>query len=210
MIEYREIDGSEIKGVAKMAAEAFGEYPMYTLTLRDKFKKREDFIQYMAKLNEVHIRANAKKHICFIGLINGEIVSVALLQNPKIKRISLWDYISSGGIRLLFPVGFKRLLDFFRISNKAHEACKKECKEAWYVELLAVSREGKGKGLGSKMISDCLIPYANSKGGKEIALITNTEGNCRFYEKNSFRMFSCDALTYKDKRISNWSFAREL
>ena len=88
MIDYREAYSSELKEIAKMVAESFGEYPMYTLTFRDKFKNREDFISYITKLNKVHISANARKHKCFVGVNDGKIVFVALLQNPNIKRIS--------------------------------------------------------------------------------------------------------------------------
>ncbi len=210
MIKYRKAYNKEIKEIAKMVAESFGEYPMYTLTFREKFKTQEEFISYITKLNKVHIRANATKHKCFVGIENKKIVCVALLQNPNIKRISLWDYIISGGVRLLFPVGFKRLIEFFNISNKTHEACEREHNDAYYIELLAVSKTSKCMGLGSKMINDCLIPYVKSQGGKEIALITNTENNCKFYEKNVFRKFSYDTLTWHNKRLDTYSFIKEL
>lgn len=210
MIEYRLIRKKEIKEVANMVARAFGEYPMYTLTFRDKFKNKDGFISYISKLNNVHITANARKHKCFVGIENKKIVSIALLQDPKIKRISIWNYILAGGISLLFPVGFRRLIDFFDVSNIAHEACEKEYPNSWYIELLAVSPNKKGEGLGTKMISDCLIPYVHSQGGKEISLITNTENNCKFYEKNDFCGFSHIKLAWKDKNIDNWSFIREI
>ncbi len=210
MIKYREAYNKEIKEIAKMVAESFGEYPMYTLTFRDKFKTQEEFISYITKLNKVHMSANAKKHKCFVGVENKKIVSIALLQNPNIKRISLWDYIISGGVRLLFPIGFKRLIDFFNISNKTHEACEREHQDAYYIELLAVSKESKCMGLGTKMINDCLIPYVKSQGGKEIALITNTKSNCKFYEKNRFRMFSFDSLIWNGKTLDIYSFIKEI
>jgi len=210
MIEYREAYNNELKEIAKMVAKSFGEYPMYTLTFRDKFKTKEDFISYITKLNKVHISANARKHKCFVGVKNGKIVSVALLQNPNIKRISLWNYITTGGISLLFPVGFKRLIDFFNISNIAHKPCEEKHKDAWYIELLAVNPLYKGQGLGSKMINECLIPYAKDHGAKELALITNTKGNCKFYEKNGFNNFAYDKLNWKDKYIDNYSFVKNL
>ncbi len=210
MIIYREAYRKEIKVIARMVAESFGEYPMYTLTLRDKFKSKEDFIKYITKLNKVHIRSNQRKHKCFVGVDNDKIVSVALLQDPKIKRISIFNYILSGGISLLFPVGFRRIIDFFDISNEAHKACEKEHSKAFYIELLVVSPKCKGQGLGSKMINDCLIPYAKAQGGKEIALITNTENNCKFYEKNGFKNFAFDKVRWKDKSINNWSFIKNI
>jgi len=210
MIEYRRIYKNEIKEVAKMVAETFGEYPMYTFTFRSKFKNKQEFIKYITKLNEVHIKANSKKHICVVGVENNKIVSIVLLQNPKIKRISILDYIFAGGIRLLFPVGFKRLIDFFKISNTVHEPCEHEYKDAWYVELLAVSSNEKGKGLGTKMIFDFIIPYVKSKNGKNITLITNTENNCNFYKKNGFCCFDFKRMVRRNTELNTWSFIKEI
>lgn len=210
MITYREAKKSEIREIADLVATSFGEYPMYTLAFRDKFKTKDDFIRYMKKLNRVHIGANARKHKCFVGELNGKIVSVALLQDPNIKRISLFDYILAGGVGLLFPVGFKRLIGFFDISNEAHKDCAKRCGDAWYVELLAVSPDCKGQGLGSKMLNDCLIPYVESQKGTELALITNTPSNCKFYEKNGFTNFAVSELKWKSNLIQNWSFLRQI
>lgn len=206
MIIYREAKKSEIKKIAELVATSFGEYPMYTLAFRDKFKTKDDFICYMKKLNRVHIGANARKHKCFVGVVDGKIVSVALLQNPNIKRINLFDYILAGGVGLLFPVGFKRLIGFFHISNEAHKDCGAKYGNAWYVELLAISSDCKGQGLGSKMLNDCLIPYVESQKGTELALITNTSSNCKFYEKNGFTNFAVSELRWKNNSIQNWSF----
>ncbi len=210
MVEYRNARKSELKEIAKMVAETFGEYPMYTLTFRDKFASCDDFLRYITKLNRVHISSNARKHHCFVGVEGGEIVSVALLQDPRKKRITLLDYILSGGVRLLIPVGIRRLLDFFRLSNQARRECEAKHKDAWYIELLAVSSKHKGKGYGKDMISNCLIPFVKRQLGKEIALITNTETNCRFYEKNGFMKFSQSELNWNGEEIMNFSFVRAI
>ena len=84
MITYREAKKSDIREIADLVATSFGEYPMYSLAFRDKFKTIDDFIRYMKKLNRVHIGANARKHKCFEGELDGKIVSVALLQDPNI------------------------------------------------------------------------------------------------------------------------------
>ena len=103
--------------------------------------------------------------------------------------IFLINYITSGGISLLFPVWFKRLIDFFNVSNIAHKACAKEHSNAWYIVLLVVNPLFKGQDFGSKFINDCLILYAKAHGAKELALLTNTKDNCKFYKKKGFNNF---------------------
>lgn len=209
-VVYREAKKNEMNKIAALVSNSFGEYPMYTLTFRDCFGSKETFIIYMQKLNRVHVTANARKHKCFVGEADGRIVSVALLQNPYAGRISLFDYILAGGVGLLFPVGFRRLIDFFDISNQAHADCAVQYPGEWYIELIAISADCKGQGLGTHMLNDCLIPYVKAQGGSRITLITNTEQNCAFYKKNGFVNFAHSKLQWRGKSVQNWSFCKTL
>ena len=68
----------------------------------------------------------------------------------------------------------------------------------------------KGCGLGSGMLQDCLIPYVQKQGGQELTLITNTEGNRKFYVKNGFQEFSQRILEKNGQRVGNWSFCMDI
>ena len=208
MIEYREAKRDEIEYISKLAALSFGHYPFFDFAFQDSFESEKEYFKYLEKLHRVHTRANMKCHKCFVGEKNGRIVSAALLQDPSKRRISVWDYIESGGMSLLFPVGFSKILDFFDVSEEGHLDCAEQYPNAWYIELLAVDAEMKGGGFGSGMINDCLIPYIRSNAGGELALTTNTEKNCTFYEKNGFGCFAERRLTRGGQEIKNWSFVK--
>lgn len=210
MITYREIKKEEIKEVAKMITKSFGNYPFYLLTFEDKFKNKEKLYKYLEKLNRIYILSNFRKHKVIVGIENNKIISVLMLQDPKSKRLSIWDYIVSGGIKLVFPVGFKRIIDFFKISNKVHEEVENNYPNSLYIELLVISNELKGKGYGSKLFNEFLFPYLKKEGIKELSLITNTEINSKFYLKNGFQNFSIKNLKYKEKEITTWSFIKKL
>lgn len=210
MITYREIKKEEIKEVAKMVTESFGDYPFYLLTFEDKFKKKDKLFKYLEKLNCIHILSNFRKHKVIVGVENNKIISILILQNPKLKRLSIWDYILSGGIKLVFPVGFKRIIDFFKISNKVHEDIENNYPNSLYIELLVISKELKEKGYGSKLFNEFLFPYLKNEGIKELSLITNTEINSKFYLKNGFQNFNIKNLKYKEKEITTWSFIKKL
>ena len=122
------------------------------------------------------------------------------------KKVEVEDYVKAGGLSLLFPVGLKKILNFFHISEDARADCDQKYPSAWYLEVLAVDGAMKGCGLGSGMLQDCLIPYIQKQGGQELTLITNTESNCKFYAKNGFREFSARTLEENGQRIGNWSF----
>ena len=86
-------------------------------------------------------------------------------------------------------MGLSKILNFFHFSEDARADCDKKHPSAWYLEVLAVDDSLKGHGLGSGMLQDYLIPYIQKHGGEELTLITNTEGNRKFYKKNGFRSF---------------------
>ena len=207
-MKFREAKMNEVTKIASFVAESFGEYPGYDLVLRDAFKDKASYLKYMRKLHTVHIRANARKHKCIVAEDNGEIVAVALLQNPTIPRVTVCDYIRAGAIKLLFPIGFHRLLGFLNISEQAHSDCAKCSKynESWYIELFAISPARKGHGIGTTMIKDVIKPYVKKHGGDTIMLVTNTEANRLFYEKNGFVCFSKTQLLWKNKTATNMSF----
>ena len=210
MITYREATKEEIPYIAKLSTVSFGNYPFFDFVFLDAFKKPEEYFLYLEKLHRIHIRANMKQHKCFVGIQDNKIVSIALLQDPARKRISVLDYIRAGAVSLVVPVGLKKILDFFDVSEEAHQDCEREYSTAWYLEMLAVDSSMKGCGFGSAMINDCLIPYIRQQGGKEFTLITNTEKNCKFYTKNGFYKFAERTLERKGQKISNWSFVRNV
>ena len=210
MITYREAEKEEISYIAKLSTVSFGNYPFFDFTFLRAFKRPEEYFAYLEKLHRIHIRANMQRHKCFVGVQDGKIVSVALLQDPKGRRVGVWDYIKAGAVSLVFPVGFAKILDFFDISEEAHQDCAREHPTAWYLEMLAVDNSMKGYGLGSAMLNDCLIPYIRQQGGTDFTLITNAELNRKFYTKNGFREFAERTLARDGQQIGNWSFYKEL
>lgn len=210
MTIYREATRKEIPYIAKLSTEAFGHYPFFDFALQAAFKRQEAYFAYLERLHRVHIRANMRRNKCFVGIRDSKIVSAALLQEPEGKQVSVWDYIRAGGISLVSPIGFARILDFFKLSEEANQDCERLCPAAWYLEMLTVDSGMKGCGLGSAMLNDCLLPYIRRHGGRELALITNTEQNRSFYTKNGFCEVAERTLTQNEQAIGNWSFLYKL
>lgn len=107
-------------------------------------------------------------------------------------------------------LGIARILNFFTFSEEAGKDAGRESPAGWYLEMLVAEGSMKGAGLGSKMINDVVVPYVSRHGGKNIALITNTESNCRFYGKNGFMIFLERTLEMKGRRIRNLSLVRRI
>lgn len=210
MIEYREAKIAEDERLAKLAMESFGDYPFYSFALKDSFRSDRDYRAYMEKLNLIELRANMRGQKCFVGTVDGEIVSAALLQDPQKPKIGIWQYLRSGAGKLIFPVGLGRILDFFSMTEEARSDCEKQCTDSWYLDMLVVNGSMKGRSLGSRMLQECVLPYVRAHGGKSLSLITNTDGNRRFYARNGFSEFAERKLTRCGNSIMNWSFVHAL
>ena len=210
MISYREANAKDFNRIAQLSAKSFGNYPYFYSIFRSSFKNEGAYGAYMEKLHYVNIKANAQQNKCFVGMKDGEIASAALIQDPAKKKADVNDYVKAGGLSLIFPVGFSKILNFFHFSEDTRADCDQQHPSAWYLEVLAVDDAVKGCGLGSGMLQDCLIPYIQKQGGQELTLITNTEENCKFYTKNGFREFSARILKQNGQKIGNWSFCLDI
>lgn len=210
MINYREATNKDFNRIAQLSAQSFGNYPYFSCPFRNAFKNDEAYSAYMEKLHRVNIKANSQHNKCFVGEKDGEIVSAALILDPAQKKAAMEDYVKAGGLRLAFPVGLSKILNFFHFTEDARADCDQEHPSAWYLEVLAVDGSMKGCGLGSSMLQDCLIPYIKNQGGEELTLITNTEINRKFYTKNGFREFSERMLEQNGQTFGNWSFCLDL
>ncbi len=68
------------------------------------------------------------------------------------------------------------------MEKKAGEPCHSiGGNNTWYLNSLTVDPTGQGRGIGSKMLQEYIIPYVRASGGDALTLYTNAEGNCKFY-----------------------------
>ncbi len=76
--------------------------------------------------------------------------------------------------------------------------------------MIAVNAGAKSQGLGSAILRDCVLPHVARQGGRELTLITNTPGNCAFYEKNGFHEFARRTHERGEQQVTTWSFCRQV
>ncbi|URZ01914.1 GNAT family N-acetyltransferase [Clostridium felsineum] len=210
MIFYREVKKEDLKKVSKLYAQAFKEYCYLKCTVGNNFNNDDKYLHFLEMLFFINIKTYMKKHICLVGILDGKIVSSAVLKNPDRSEIGLFEYIFSGGIKLLKEISLLNILSFLNFMDDSQKAFKSIRRPIWYLEALAVDKLYQGKKLGSKMINDCVIPCVIDHGGKEIFLITNSEINRKFYTQNGFTEFSDDVIHFKNININNWSYFKKL
>lgn len=207
---FRKATTDDLKQMAQLAAHSFEDYVIYEQSVKSTFKSKADYFRFLYEMHHVLFATALRKGANFVGTIDGEIVSIALLESPDHKSFSLWDYMRAGGVRMIPYMLRNRLMHFLKLINSASEKCLDGTPQSWYLSMLAVSKNHQGKSLGSKMIHDCVIPFVKGNGGKRLTLITNTESNVNFYQKNGFTPFSSSMLHFKDGSVDNWSFQLEI
>ncbi len=202
MLTYRNANNKDLKEINKIFTEAFLDYEMFTAFEPDR-KRRRVLVQHMQTLG---IMTDIRRRQLFVAEDEGRIVAVTSIHFPDIKQAGVFDYIKEGALSALIRCGVRKTLGWFEM----YSACVKPCgtveKPVFYVEDLAVRPGCQGKGYGSRVIQELLIPVVRKKGGGTLTLITNNEKNAAFYEKNGFICFSKGR--YKKGRIDigNWCF----
>lgn len=203
---YRKVKKSELKYCAEVLVDSFSGYPFFEVFI-DNEKRRFKFFK---EIQKVWIKTCYKKQNVFVGIKDNKIVAVAVLQSPKNKEITNWDYIISGGIKVLFVGGIKNTLDFLKLTEETDSICHNIPNPKWYLTLLAISGNCKGQGVGSDMLSKCIKPYISRNGGGVFILNTNSQINCSFYKKNGFIEFSETTFYVNNKELGSWNYKMEI
>lgn len=208
-MQFRKATTDDLKEMSQLAGTSFADYVIYEQSVKSTFKTMGEYHRFLYEMHYVLFATFLRKGSILVGIIDDEIVSLAVLESPQFKSLTLWDYMWSGGLRLI-PYMFKnRLLHFMEKMDKASEKCIDGTPHSWYLNVLAVSKLHQGKQLGTKMIQDCVIPFVKKRGGRRLSLITNNEVNQRFYSKNGFVQFFAEKLHFRDGVAHNWSFKLE-
>lgn len=203
MITYREAKKNELNKIVELLTQSFFNYDYYKMYVQNE-KRRFHFVRI---IQELCVKTSFEKgYIILVGIIDNIIVSVAILIPPNARKISVWDYVFSGGIKLLFCGGIRNSFGFLGMLEEGNSVCHKEYPNSWYLEPFAVSNTFQGQGIGSKMLNDCIKPYISKHGGGLFTFITNSEKNRVFYKKNGFTEFHGSEIHRNNKVLGNWSF----
>ena len=182
MITFRKAVKDDFDSCIQLLANSFWGYEYFEPFVKSK-KKR---YQFEHAIQEVNVKAYFDKTTMFVAEESGEIVAVAQLKSPHDKGACFWDYIKAGGLKVIAAGGLKNSFDWLNMFEQTGRVCHEFKEPHWYLNSLAVSLKAKGQGIGSRMLNDCIRPYIQFHGGGLLMLITNSEKNRAFYQKNGF------------------------
>lgn len=178
----------EINHLSALVAEAFNHYDLYEQTIGQTFTEKAAYHRFIQQLHAVHIAVNVHLKKVFVVEAQQQIVSVVILDSPQLPTSSIWQYLKHGGLKLLPYVLKHQLGRFLQMLDAAEKVPKQDQQANWHVNLLAVNPAHQGQQIGSKTLTQFVIPYVKKHGGQQVSLITNTARNVAFYQKNAFQV----------------------
>ena len=210
MVEYKLYDKSYEDEVLKVFTESFVNYPLFWGVFEDRFKSEVKLRSFYDRLMKGIFKATIRKDDCYIGIADGKVTVIVIVEKPSDKPVGFWDYAVSGMAGIIVRIGLKDTLKFMEMSDKTEIVVKSIPEPRWHLYFLAVDPNIQKQGIGSGAIQDFLIPLVKSNGGNLITVTTNAEKNVAFYRNNGFTLVQEEMLECNAKTIGNWTFRMDL
>ncbi|MBP3201014.1 MAG: GNAT family N-acetyltransferase [Lachnospiraceae bacterium] len=204
-LKFEMMKQDEIEESAMLTVRAFEDYNYMVNYMADSDRRRkflEITMPIELKINHEAINVVVKK--------DNRIVAVATIYRPGGKKVNDIEYFKAGMIKAFLAGGIIDVCAWVNMDKHASTPCHTLKKDAWYVNMITVEPEFQGKGIGSKLINDFIVPYVKDNGGKEVSLFTNNDRNKKFYAKNGFTEFDYKEFSYKGTKMPNYSMVRKV
>ena len=209
-VEYKQYDSSYEAEALKVFTDSFVNYPLFWGVFKDRFKSEIKLRSFYEVLMKGIFKATIRKYDCYVGVADGKVTVIVIVEKPSDKTVGFWDYAVSGMAGVIARIGLTDTLKYMELSDKTETVVKSITKPRWHLYFLAVDPKYHSRGIGTGVIQDFLIPLVRSNGGDLITVTTNSEKNVGFYIKNGFSLVKEETLAYKEKSIRNWTFRMDL
>ena len=210
MVEYKRYDRSYEDEVLKVFTASFVNYPLFWGVFEDRFKSETELRSFYERLMKGIFRATVRKDDCYIGIADGKVKVIVIVEKPSDKPVGFWDYAVSGMAGIIARIGIRDTLRFMEMSDRTEIVVRSIPEPRWHLYFLAVDSGYQKRGIGSGAIQDFLIPLVRSNGGNLITVTTNSKNNVAFYIDNGFKLVKEETLEYNAKSIGNWTFRMDL
>lgn len=87
---------------------------------------------------KVIFRATIRKDDCYLGVMDGKVICIVIVEKPSDKPVSFWDYTVSGMAGVIVKLGLIGTLKFMELSDKTEYVVKSIREPRWHLYFLAV------------------------------------------------------------------------
>jgi len=93
MIEYKHYDRSYEDEVLKVFTASFVDYPLFWGVFEDRFKSEIKLRNFHERLMKGIFKATIRKNDCYMGIVDGKVNVVVIVEKPSDKPIGFWDFL---------------------------------------------------------------------------------------------------------------------
>ena len=159
MVEYKHYERSYENEVLKVFTESFVNYPLFWGVFEDRFKSETKLRSFYERLMKGIFRATVRKDDCYIGIADGKVTAIVIVEKPSDKPVGFWDYAVSGMAGIIARIGLRDTLKFMEMSDKTEIVVKSIPEPRWHLYFLAVDPKYQKLGIGC----DTGFPYPAGK-----------------------------------------------
>lgn len=152
------------------------------------------------------VRVWLESQMPFVVEEDGELVGFAVVSGTGGEAISARRCVKLGAGRVVRACGVRNLLAFLRAATRFDRVWEDQPGPKRYLTLLAVDPDHQGKGVGTALLQEGVIPRLREEGVAALCLNTNNEKNWAFYHKNHFEEVGTASLRVGKALVSDWSF----
>ena len=198
----------ELDEAGLIMARAYENYDYVTLYFPDMEKSRKGLQIFMCSV----LKALYGKADLLAVHRDGKLVARATLEAPVFKKPSAFQYIIHGFWRVYLNTKWSEINGFIAMDENASKPChdfQKSGPDIWYLSMLEVDPSAQGQGVGSQFLT-YMEEYVRERGGKQLALFTNSQENLAFYSKRGYEVFHECEIEHDGRKIGSWSMKKIL
>ena len=201
------IQHSEIEEVAGILTDAFYANPVYSIVFKKKNQQKEGlYWLFKASL----ILNNYKETLTHIikEKDSGKIIGTFTLIPPQGIKKEIAVYSKIGIVGFIAKFGINTFLRMLRLDDCNKLTLKKSMKTSayYYLSMVVIQKEYRGKGIGSYAIEHAIRELiASNPSCNIIGLTTQLPENTAFYFKIGFILLDEGFIDFKGDRYYNYN-----
>jgi len=206
-ILIQKMQNSEIGEVADILTNAFETNPAYSIIFKKKNQQREGLLWlFKTSLifdnhNQILTRVIKKKD-------TGKIIGTFTLIPPQGVKTGVFIYLKIGILDFITKFGVKSIIRMTGLDscNKLTLAKSIKFSEYYYLSMVVIQKEYRGKGIGSYAIKQAIEELTSSNPSCHLlGLTTQLPENVIFYSRLGFNQLDEGYIDFKGDRYYNYN-----
>ncbi|HCO68935.1 MAG TPA: N-acetyltransferase [Dysgonomonas sp.] len=202
---------SEIEETASLLVDAFETNPAYSAIFKNKARVRDGLL-WVFRTNLIINNYDQPLTKIIKEKETGEIIGTFTLVPPKGVKRNLSVYQKIGIPRFLAQFGLNTFVRMLRLDSINHKILNDSLKnsEYYYLSMVALKEEYRGRGIGSSALKYTLSELIKSNPDcRLMGLTTQLSENVTFYSRMGFETLDEGYITFKESKYYNYNMKLE-